>query len=144
VTWGGLKTLTNIVILGLVFLSSAQHAYAQTNCAPSRHAEVPSVAERPYAQVRQTLLNNGWQPISFRYEQMHDPSFTGQTKAMVDYGWTETRHCAGTGVAPCALFLSDVYGNVLKVTTEGEFLPNKERLTRFPRVRSMKFVCTVQ
>ncbi len=136
--------MKEIGILGLVCLGLAQHANAQTNCAPSRHAEVPSAAERPYAQVRQALLNNGWQPISFRYEQMQDPSFVGQTKDMVDYGWTETRHCAGTGVAPCALFLSDVYGNVLQVTTEGVFLPNKERLTRFPRVRSMKFVCAVQ
>ena len=46
--------------------------------------------------------------------------------------------CSGTGVAACAFLFKDAYGNRLRVTTEGEELPNEKS---YARVNGFRFVC---
>ena len=53
-------------------------------------------------------------------------------------GYVELEACSGTGVAACAFLFKDAYGNRLRVTTEGEELPEEKF---YARVSAYKFVC---
>lgn len=43
-------------------------------------------------------------------------------------GYTEIETCSGSGYAPCIFNFKDVYGNTLKIYTEGEDLPKGKNL----------------
>jgi hypothetical protein len=77
---------------------------------------IPVVAlNTPYAQVRNALIQEGWQPVN---QKQHD--FDAMATIHKNNGWTEVASCAGSGVAPCLFIWRNRQGKLLEVVTVGE------------------------
>ena len=110
-------------------------------CQPRRHARLPAIAELTYHKARKKLLAAGWQPLRTKsYNQAEDdPDISsGNGQIFWDRGYVEVEACSGTGMGACALLFRDAYGNRLRVTTEGEELPEQKA---YAIVTSYHFVC---
>lgn len=108
-------------ILGLLGISPV---YAKS-CVPNKHAKVPNITEKTYHQARKLLIANQWQPYrTININTAKDElMYSGNGWGFWEKGYREVESCAGTGFAPCVFNFKDVYGNVLKVYTEGEESP---------------------
>lgn len=110
-------------------------------CRPAKHAKIPAIKESTYHKARKRLLAAGWQPVKTKSvnEARTDPDISyGNGPLFWRKGYVEIEACSGTGVAACAFLFRDVYGNRLRVTTEGEEAP---RLKYYARVSGFQFVC---
>lgn len=106
-------------------------------CKPRRHAKLPFVKDSTYHKARKKLIAAGWQPLQTKSSD--DPDVTsGNGPAFWRKGYVELEACAGTGVAACAFLFKDSHGNRLRVTTEGEELPEDKS---YARVSGYKSVC---
>lgn len=106
-------------------------------CKPRRHARIPAIKDSTYHKARKKLLAAGWQPL--RTKSSNDPDLSyGNGPVFWRKGYGEMEACSGTGVAACAFLFKDAYGNRLRVTTEGEELPEEKS---YARVNGIKFVC---
>lgn len=108
-------------------LPSATASTAATEQCPqdslAQHAPVPVVVEKTYHQARKLLIAAGWQPLQSHSHNdvAQDPTFAyGNGETYWQLGYTEVESCAGTGLAPCAFLYQDIYGNKLRVVTQGE------------------------
>lgn len=110
-------------------------------CRPRKHARVPVITDATYHKARKRLLAAGWQPVrtkSFN-DANADPDIAyGNGQIFWRKGYVEVEACSGTGVAACAFLFKDVYGNRLRVTTEGEEIPRQKY---YARVTGFQFVC---
>ena len=110
-------------------------------CSPREHAKLPAITESTYHKARKRLLAAGWQPVKTKSvnEARTDPDIlAGNGPLFWRKRYVEIEACSGTGVAACAFLFKDVYGNRLRVTTEGEEVP---RWKSYARVRGFQFVC---
>ena len=110
-------------------------------CQPRRHAKLPAIKESTYHKARKRLLAVGWQPLRTKSltEAKADPDIKyGNGPHFWRKGYVELEACSGTGVAACAFLFKDVYGNRLRVITEGEEVP---RWKSYARVTGVQFVC---
>lgn len=110
------------------------------NCVPIKHAKVPNITDKTYHQARKLLIGNQWQP--FRTINVNtakdDLMYSGNGWGFWAKGYKEVQDCAGTGLAPCIFNFKDVYGNTLKVFTEGEEIP-KDKI--YASVSRYEFQC---
>ena len=106
-------------------------------CKPRRHAKLPVVKDSTYHKARKKLIAAGWQPLRTKSSDDSDVT-SGNGPMFWRKGYVELEACSGTGVAACAFLFRDAYGNRLRVTTEGEELPEEKF---YARVRGYKFVC---
>jgi hypothetical protein len=110
-------------------------------CKPRRHAKLPVVKESTYHKARKKLIAAGWQPLrtTSANEAATNPDITsGNGPLLWQKGYFELDACSGTGVAACAFMFKDAHGNRLRVTTEGEEVPNEKS---YARVTGYRFVC---
>lgn len=110
-------------------------------CKPRRHAKLPVVKDSSYHKARKKLIAAGWQPLRTKSDEQatSDPDVTsGNGPLFWGKGYVELEACSGTGVAACAFLFKDAFGNRLRVTTEGEEVPNEKF---YARVNGYKFVC---
>ena len=110
-------------------------------CKPRRHAKLPVMTDSTYHKARKKLIAAGWQPLRTKSanEATTDPDITsGNGPLFWGKGYMELEVCSGTGVAACAFLFKDSYGNRLRVTTEGEEVPDEKF---YARVTGYKFVC---
>lgn len=128
------STLTLLLTVGSVL------PQIQT-CIPERHARIPAISELTYHTARKKLLAARWQPVrtkSFN-EAESDPDISyGNGRVFWKRGYFEVEFCSGTGTAACGFLFKDVYGNQLRVTTEGEELPRQKA---YAKVTGFEFVC---
>lgn len=113
-------------------------------CYPTKSAKLPVITGMTYHRARQTLLLAGWQPRRTKaYTGTdQDPDIShGNGKLFWNRGYIEVEACAGTGVGTCSFLFEDVYGNRLRVITEGEELP---KLKAHAVVVGYRFVCEEQ
>jgi hypothetical protein len=115
----------------------ATTGHAQEVCAPSVHTPIRGTVEQTYDQFRSTLISDGWQPLSVRWQDRGKADEFGNTPAMLKAGFDEVVSCAGTGLAACEFRLTDVYSNILVVVTVGEVWEENP----FPGVSRFYFVC---
>ena len=96
-----------LIALCTAFVSLVSAAYA--NNAPVRIKQ-----DMSYAEARNILINDGWQPITKRWqERMCDADIIDECK------FTEMESCAMTGTGPCIANFGDLYRNTLKVHSAG-------------------------
>ncbi|MDY6458134.1 hypothetical protein [Acinetobacter faecalis] len=128
-----------IIILTLSLLSLTTFANAET-CTPSKHAKIPNIAEKSYHQARKQLIANQWQPVrTININTAKDYlMYSGNGWNFWKKGYTEIENCSGTGYAPCVFNFKDVYGNILKIYTEGEDSP-KEKI--YATISGYEFSC---
>lgn len=110
-------------------------------CKPQRHARLPVVKDSTYHKARKKLIAAGWQPLRTTSANVAgtDPDITsGNGPLFWRKGYVELEACSGTGVAACAFLFKDAYGNRLRVTTEGEEVPDEKF---YARVNGYRFVC---
>jgi len=110
-------------------------------CYPTEHAKLPAITELTYHKARKKLLAAGWQPLRTKFYNKADtdPDIAeGNGPTFWKKGYVEVEACSGTGVAACAFLFSDAYGNRLRVTTEGEELPEEKA---YATVKGFRFVC---
>ena len=110
-------------------------------CRPSKHAKIPAITEYTYHKARKRLLAAGWRPVrtkSIKEARKDLDILHGNGPLFWRKGYVEIEACSGTGVAACAFLFKDVYGNRLRVTTEGEEVP---RWKSYARVSGFQFVC---
>jgi hypothetical protein len=87
------------------------------------------------------MLAAGWQPLRTKsYNEVDtDPDITyGNGRTFWKRGYVEVKACSGTRVAACAFLFKDAYGNRLRVTTEGEELPDEKA---YAIVTGFRFLC---
>jgi len=113
---------------------------ADMPCYPPRHAKVPVTIELSYHKARKRLLAAGWQPLRTKPYNTSDtdPDISSGNGLIFWRKYSELEACSGTGSAACSFLFHDVYGNRLRVITEGEELP-KTRTHAI--VTSLLFVC---
>lgn len=115
---------------------------AQDNpCRPTKHARLPAITELTYHKARKRMLAAGWQPLRTKsYNEVDtDPDITyGNGRTFWKRGYVEVKACSGTRVAACAFLFKDAYGNRLRVTTEGEELPDEKA---YAIVTGFRFLC---
>ncbi len=118
-----MKTKITLLIASLILLSISP-VYAKS-CTPNKHAKVPNITEKRYHQARKLLIANQWQPYrTININTAKDElMYSGNGWGFWEKGYTEVESCAGTGFAPCVFNFKDLYGNLLKVYTEGEESP---------------------
>ena len=110
-------------------------------CQTRKHAKLPAITELTYHKARKRLLAAGWQPLRTKsYNRVDtDPDIKyGNGRLFWKRGYVEVEACSGTGVAACAFLFKDAYGNRLRVTTEGEELPEQKA---YAGVTGFRFVC---
>ncbi|WP_173911043.1 hypothetical protein [Acinetobacter sp. Marseille-Q1618] len=109
----------NIVILLFCWVfSSITHA---GECVPKKHAKIPNITGKSYHQARKLLIGNQWQPFrTLNINTAKENLGYGNGLTFWNKGYREVENCAGTGMAPCIFNFKDVYGNNLKIYTEGE------------------------
>jgi hypothetical protein len=130
-----------IFVLLVVICSGYASVLGQALCQPGTHAKLPLILNLTYHKARPQLLSAGWQPYrTIRLNKAGtDPNTAyGNGELFWKKGYWEVEACAGTGPAPCAFLFTDVYGNKLRVTTEGEEDPKQKY---FARISGYKFVC---
>ena len=110
------------------------------NCTPSKHSVVPNITNKSYHQARKQLIANQWQPVrTININTAKDDlMYSGNGWGFWKKGYTEIETCSGSGYAPCIVNFKDVYGNTLKIYTEGEDLP-KEKI--YATVSGYEFSC---
>lgn len=69
--------------------------------------------DNPYAEVRQALINAGWQPVSDSYLSPSDRDRADRS------GYPELEACSGTGLGFCSFIFSADDGQKLRVITAG-------------------------
>lgn len=112
------KILTSFLLFGVVFSTATTYA---AQCIPKKHANVPNITEKSYQQARKLLIQNKWQPLrTLSNNSTQEDLGYGNGWRFWKKGFKEVESCAGTGLAPCIFNFTDVYGNNLKVYTEGE------------------------
>jgi hypothetical protein len=132
---------TIFLSLSIIVLASICSIAQSKPCQPKRHARVPVITNFTYHRARTRLIAAGWQPFQtiIRNTANTDPNIAyGNGLIFWNRGYIEVEACSGTGVAACAFLYEDVYGNRLRVTTEGEEIP-KEKARAI--VNSYQFVC---
>lgn len=110
-------------------------------CRPAKHAKLPAVTKLTYHTARKKLLAAGWQPLRTKSynEADDDPDIAyGNGSIFWKKGYVEVEACSGTGVAACAFLFKDAYGNRLRVSTEGEELPEEKA---YAIVTGFRFAC---
>ncbi|HKY46246.1 MAG TPA: hypothetical protein VJM50_24350 [Pyrinomonadaceae bacterium] len=129
-----------LVVL-LVGLLPAVLLAQERPCRPAKHAKIPAITEYTYHKARKRLLAAGWQPVRTKSinDARTDPDILhGNGPLFWRKGYVEIEACSGTGVAACVFLFKDVYGNRLRVTTQGEEVP---RSKSYARVSGFQFVC---
>ena len=126
--------------LALIFvLTAATISFGQSKpCNPARHAKRPAIAGLIYPRARKILLAAGWRPLKTKSSATDVDVSYGNGPLFWRTGYTELESCSGTGVAACAFLFKDRSGNRLRVTTEGEELPDEKT---HARVNGFRFVC---
>lgn len=122
-------------VLVVFMIAIAGVASADDKCVPTRHIDIPAIAEVVYPVAREALLKAGWQP-AINYDKRRSGEYEVAEKWAANAGYYEVESCAGTGVAPCRFNFTDVYGSHLAVITEGEVIDGSQAY-----VRSFFFVC---
>jgi hypothetical protein len=84
------------------------------------------------------LLAAGWQPVKTNSSATDVKVAYGNGPFFWRRGYIEVESCAGTGLADCAFLFKDRFGNRLRVTTEGEEVPD---VNAHARVNGSHFVC---
>jgi hypothetical protein len=109
-------------------------------CYPTRHIELPVITELTYHQARERLLAAGWQPKQTKSYNLadSDPDLIGNGLMFWNRGYVEVEACSGTGLGACIFLFTDVYGNLLRVTTLGQEIPEENA---FAKVVGFHFVC---
>ena len=107
-------------------------------CKPRRHAKLPFVKDSTYHKARKKLIAAGWQPLRTKSSNETPDTTSGNGPLFWQKEYFELEACSGTGVAACAFLFKDAYGNRLRVTTEGEELPEEKS---YARVTGYRFVC---
>lgn len=134
--------MKRLLILSFVCLVTASSVFPQTQpCIPAQHARIPAISELTYHAARKKLLAAKWQPVrtkSFNNASSDPDISDGNGPVFWRRGYFEVEFCSGTGSASCGFLFKDVYGNQLRVTTEGEELPRQKA---YARVTSFEFVC---
>lgn len=132
------------LFLTIAILWACTASAGEKPCYPTKHAKVPVITGMTYHRARQMLLSAGWQPRRTKaYTGTdQDPDIScGNGRLFWNRGFTEVEACAGTGVGACSFLFEDVYGNRLRLTTEGEELAQ-------PRTHAVvvgyRFVCGEQ
>ena len=127
-----MKTLALILMLtGLAFGQSKP-------CRPARHANLPTIAGLTYPRARRKLLTAGWRPFKTNASATDVNVASGNGPFFWRRGYTEIESCSGTGVAACAFLFKDRFGNRLRVTTEGEELPDDNA---HAHINGSRYVC---
>ncbi|HFX6520019.1 hypothetical protein [Acinetobacter nosocomialis] len=112
------KIINYFLLLGAVCFTATTHA---DQCFPKKHANVPNITEKSYQQARKLLIQNKWQPLrTLSNNSTQEDLGYGNGWKFWKKGFKEVESCAATGLAPCVFNFTDVYGNNLKVYTEGE------------------------
>jgi hypothetical protein len=106
-------------------------------CQPRRHARIPAIKRLDYYKARKKLFAAGWKPLRTKSSTSPDIS-EGNGPLFWGRGYTEIEACSGTGMGYCSFLFKDVYGNRLRVTTEGEERPSENL---HAGVVSYRFVC---
>lgn len=70
--------------------------------------------DSPYAEVRQALINAGWQPVTHSYLSPSDRDRAERS------GYPELQACSGTGLGFCSFIFSAANGQKLRVITAGQ------------------------
>jgi hypothetical protein len=128
------------VILLVIFASLIALAKGKP-CRPARHAKIPAIKGFTYQRARKILLAAGWQPLQTKSSDKAetDPAISyGNGPLFWRSGYIELESCSGTGIAACAFLFKDKFGNRIRVTTEGEELPDEKV---HAGVNSLRFVC---
>lgn len=68
----------------------------------------------PYAQAREFILSQGWQPAE---TDSRNPYAMPGTNYLISLGFTEAADCSGTGLGLCVLRFYNSKGEVLNVST---------------------------
>ena len=124
-------------IIFVVFLASISTVSFAAQCAPKKHAKVPNITNKTYHQARKLLISNNWQPLrTLSANSTESDLGYGNAWGFWKKGYKEVESCAGTGLAPCVFNFKDVYGNKLKVYTEGEEMDGS-----YAGVSSYSFSC---
>ena len=122
----------------LIWVSTAGITLAQDKpCHPHRHVRIPAIKGHDYYKARKRLFAAGWKPLRTKSSTSPDIS-EGNGPLFWGRGYTEIEACSGTGMGYCSFLFKDVYGNRLRVITEGEERP-KEKLRA--GVVGYRFVC---
>jgi hypothetical protein len=112
------KILNSFLLLSIFLFTTTTRA---DQCIPKKHASVPNITEKSYQQARKLLIQNKWQPLrTLSSNSTQEDLGYGNGWKFWKKGFKEVESCAGTGLAPCVFNFTDVYGNNLKVYTEGE------------------------
>jgi hypothetical protein len=131
-------------ILTIVFIFSLATNIALSQdkpCRPAKHAKLPAITKLTYHTARKRLLAAGWQPLRTKsYNEVDDdPDIAyGNGSVFWKKGYVEVEACSGSAVAACAFLFKDAYGNQLRVSTEGEELPEEKA---YATVTGFRFVC---
>ena len=84
------------------------------------HAQAPALKRgAPYSSVRETLIKQGFSPVSFPKEEQQQRCW-GRTEICEAY--PETSGCAGTGRGQCQFVFRGPQGAFVVITTVGEEL----------------------
>lgn len=75
--------------------------------------------EMNYSKARTILLNDGWQSVKSRWQDIAEQN-TRVQEFYHDRNWKEIETCSGTGMGYCIFYFIDAYGNKLAVVTAGE------------------------
>ncbi|NUG10191.1 hypothetical protein HUN13_01165 [Acinetobacter seifertii] len=128
------KILNSFLLLSIFLFTTTTRA---DQCIPKKHASVPNITEKSYQQARKLLIQNKWQPLrTLSSNSTQEDLGYGNGWKFWKKGFKEVESCAGTGLAPCVFNFTDVYGNNLKVYTEGE-----ESAQYKARVSHYEFYC---
>jgi hypothetical protein len=127
-----MKTLALILVFSGVGFGQSKP------CRPVRHAKLPAIVELTYPRARRKLLAAGWRPLKTNAAATDLNVAYGNGPFFWRRGYTEIESCSGTGVAACAFLFKDRFGNRLRVTTEGEELPEDNA---HAHVNGSRFVC---
>ena len=124
--------------LALILMFSGIGFGQSKPCRPSRHAKLPAIVGLTYPRARRILLAAGWRPLKTNSSATEVNVGYGNGPFFWRRGYTEIESCSGTGVAACAFLFKDRLGNRLRVTTEGEELPEDNA---HAHVNGSRFVC---
>ena len=129
----------HLFALVLVLSLTTTLALAQRKpCRPARHAKLPAIARLTYLRARRILFAAGWRPLKRKSSASGVDISHANGPFFWRKGYVELESCSGTGVAACAFLFKDRFGNRLRVTTEGEELPDQKAQAR---VNGVRFVC---
>ena len=127
-----MKTLALVLLFCVAAFSQSKP------CPPARHAKLPEIAGLTYPRARRILLAAGWRPLKTNSSAADVNVSYGNGPFFWRRGYVELESCSGTGVAACAFLFKDRFGNRLRVTTEGEELPDDQA---HAHVNGYRFLC---